>query len=173
MSSYQDVVGPHLGPGFVYSELVKRGSPRHALPPEKWWPRMVRPLQLANLLRERMRARGARGLRIQAAFRPSGGAALSQHKFNRALDLDLLPGDQTPDLRRAFAEEATKLYCELGSTEEIGIGLYGRPKSEATLRVHVDCGARTRQWHYYGQLKLTGPKTDLRRIAERLGLDVP
>jgi hypothetical protein len=169
--AYIDVVGPHLGPGFVYSELVKRGSPRHVLPPEKWWPRMVRPLQLANLLRQRMLERGARGLRIQAAFRPEGGAALSQHKFNRALDLDLLPGDY--DHARAFAEEATKLYCELGGSEEIGIGLYGRPKSEATIRVHLDCGARTRQWHYYGNLKLSGERTDLRRIASRLGLALP
>jgi hypothetical protein len=132
---------------------------------------MVRPLQLANLLRQRMLERGARGLRIQAAFRPEGGAALSQHKFNRALDLDLLPGDY--DHARAFAEEATKLYCELGGSEEIGIGLYGRPKSEATIRVHLDCGARTRQWHYYGNLKLSGERTDLRRIASRLGLALP
>jgi hypothetical protein len=168
--AYIDVVGPALAPGFVYSELVKRTA-RHMLPPEKWWPRMVRPLELANLLRERMLARGAKGLRIQAAYRPAGGAALSQHKFNRALDLDLLPGDYGH--ARAFAEEATKLYCELGGQEEIGIGLYGRPKSEATIRVHVDCGARTRQWHYYGKLKLTGERTDLVRIAKRLGLAVP
>lgn len=167
---YESVVAEALAPGFAFRELVRGGNPRKALPPEKWWPRMIRPLQIANLLRDRMLARGARGLVIHAAYRPLGGAKLSQHKFNRALDLDLLPGDY--HLAGAFAEEATRLYCELGGSEALGVGLYGRPGKEATIRVHIDC-ARTRQWHYYGQLKLTGTRTDLVRIAKRLGLTVP
>lgn len=171
--AYLDVVGPHLGPGFVFGELVKKGSPRLAMPPEKWWPRMCRPLDLANLLRLRMLGRGARGLRIQAAYRPEGGAKLSAHKVNRALDLDLLPGDNTPELRRAFAEEAARLYCELGASEAIGIGMYGRPGTQATMRVHLDCGAKTRNWLYYGALKLTGKRTEMPLIAARLGLKLP
>jgi hypothetical protein len=172
--AYIDVVGPHLGPGFVYSELVKRGSPRHVLPPEKWWPRMVRPLQLANLLRSRMLERGARGLRIQAAFRPLGGALASQHKTNRALDLDLLPEDY--ELAGAYAEEAVRLLCEMAPTESLGVGIYGRRKTYRTIRVHLDVGKhaeRDRGWQISGRNEYPMHDSDMLAIAERLGLTLP
>lgn len=168
--AYIDVVGPHLAPGFVYSELVKR-TPRHMLPPEKWWARMVRPLQLANLLRERMLARGARGLRIQAAYRPMGGAKNSAHKSNRALDLDLLPGDTTPELKSAFYEEAVKIWCEIGHDESIGLGLYCPRGKLAGLRVHIDVGhaSKSRTWQNVPTVRPPAARV----IAAKLGLAAP
>lgn len=132
---------------------------------------MVRPLQLANLLRERMLLRGARGLRIQAAFRPLGGVKTSAHKHNRALDLDLLPGDFTPELKAAFYEEAVKLYCELGHAEVLGLGLYCARGKQAGLRVHLDAGHGFKSRTWQGVPSIRPPACHV--IATRLGLTLP
>ena len=112
--TYADTLAPELGRGFSYGEIVKPGSTRHAMPPEYMWRRLLPTLGLANELRARMQARRTiAGLRVNAAYRPRGGAANSQHKFNRALDLDLLPGDaKTPGMQTAYYEEAVKLWID-------------------------------------------------------------
>ena len=88
-----------LGHGFVFRELARlRGllgglrseSTSHMLPPPSCWHRMVPTLALAQVLRDRMVAEGAHGLRIAAAYRPAGGEDRSLHKVNAALDLDLV-----------------------------------------------------------------------------------
>lgn len=167
--SYQDVVSGALAPGFVYSELV-RNDARHMMPPEKWWPRMVRPLELANLLRERMLERGLKhGIRLQAAYRPMGGAPNSAHKHNRALDLDITPGDYA--LKDAFYEEAVRLWCELGHDESIGLGLYCARGNQAGIRVHIDVGhaSRSRTWQNVPSARPPAARV----IAKRLGLAAP
>lgn len=128
-----------IGQGFALGELVQLGSPRRAEPPRKLWRRMVPTLALAIELRARMVAAGARGLEVHAAYRPEGGADDSQHKYNAALDLDLLPGDDR--LRWTYVEVAAKLWREHRHLAT-GIGTYARAGSMMTRRVHIDTGYR-------------------------------
>lgn len=169
MSTYQSILAPELGRGFSYGEIVA-GSRTHALPPPYMRPRLVPTLALANRLRAAMLARGARGLRIQAAYRPKGGAALSMHKFNRALDLDLLEADDIPEMRLAYYEEGVRLWiaaCSEGL--EVGLGLYCPRDVCAGRRIHLDVGYRTRTWQH----GWAAGAPDAKLIAARLGLALP
>lgn len=145
--SYEGYLGglDLLGRGFVARELV-RGGPRHALPPRGLWPRMVATLALANELRARMVAAGARGLLVTAAYRPVGGEQDSQHKHNAALDLDLLPGDA---LDRVYARVAAELWREHIDLRA-GVGTYAPEGARWTRRVHIDTGYRFRCWQGLG-----------------------
>lgn len=134
-----------LGRGFVVRELI-RGGPRHTLPPRALWPRMVATLALANELRDRMLAAGARGLLVTAAYRPVGGEQDSQHKQNAALDLDLLPGDA---LDRVYARVAAELWHEHIDLR-VGAGTYAPDGAQWTRRVHIDTGYRFRCWQGLG-----------------------
>lgn len=171
---YAELLRPHLTPGFSFRELVN-GTQNHAMPPRAMWSRIIRPLQLANILRVRMIVNHkARGLLLHASFRPKGGAATSQHKYNRALDLDLLPQDY--DKAKAFAAEAVRLFCEFGPTESLGLGLYGRFKSCATIRVHLDVGKHSeldRGWQIVGQREVGLKASDIPIIAKREGWVLP
>lgn len=142
-----------LDRGFSYGELVRprfrdlRG--RYREPPRETWGRMAPTLALANELRGRLRKpkdgqEGVRGLRVAAAYRPTGGARRSQHKFNAALDLDLLPGDRTAT--RRFYEAAVRLWCEFGVPMKMGLGLYCPAGARGGIRVHLDTGFRCRTW---------------------------
>ncbi len=165
--AYGEALADFLAPGFALHELVRNGSPRLALPPEKFWHRMAPTLLLANELRRRMKEHGAKGLRVNAAYRPNGGAPSSQHKANRALDLDLIPGDY--DKARVYYEEAVKLWCEAGCEQEVGLGLYCPRDVQAGIRVHLDTGFRTRTWQHGANSGVA----DAKLIAKRLGLTLP
>jgi len=166
--TYEEVIKDHLSPGFDYGELVKPGNRRFVLPPKHMWRRMFAPLALANRLRDRMMELGAGGLVINAAYRPLGGAPNSQHKFNRALDLDLLPQDMTEAMKSMYYEEAVRLWVSAGE-HRVGLGLYCARDACAGRRVHLDVGYRTRTWqHGYA-----AGSPDALLIAERLGLEVP
>jgi hypothetical protein len=152
--SYLDHQGL-LGRGFAYRELVKpwgrdmRGRFRE--PPRDMWARMVPTLALANEIRLWMRegTDGARGLRVAAAFRPRGGARMSQHKRNAALDLDLLPGDY--HLTHEYYRMAVRLWCEYGRDMKMGLGLYCSPRRKDGIRIHIDTGYRARSWQISGK----------------------
>ncbi len=142
------------GRGFSVGELVK---PRHRdlrgkfkAPPPDLWQRMGPTLALANELRLWMREGddGARGLRVAAAYRPTGGARYSQHKRNAALDLDLFPSDY--DLTRDYYEAAVRLWCEYGRDLKMGLGLYCSSNRRDGIRVHIDTGYRCRSWQISG-----------------------
>jgi hypothetical protein len=169
--TYNAMVEPYLGPGFSYRELVHEGLQNKQLPPAAMRSRIIRPLQLANELRNRMKSRGARGLLIAAAYRPKGGAAMSQHKFNRALDLDLIPGDY--ELAQGFVIEAVNMLCVLGANENLRLGIYGRPGSCASIRVHIDTAPGARGWQHYGSKVLTLAQSDIPKVAAKMGLQVP
>lgn len=145
MSTYADLLDglDLLGHGFSFAEIVREGSPRHTIPPPRLWSRMAPTLHLANELRARMVAAGARGLRVAAAYRPLGGADDSQHKHNAALDLDLLPGDER--LQVVFARTAAHLWREHEDLR-VGIGTYAPGGGLWTNRVHIDTGYRFRCW---------------------------
>lgn len=137
-----------LGKGFAFREIVKPDSPRHALPPAELWHRMVPTLALAHVVREAMKDRGARGLRIAAAYRPAGGEADSVHKVNGALDLDLLPGDGM------LADELAEVVAEVWAAHrhlEMGAGTYAPDGRLWTNRVHIDTGFRHRCWQGTGR----------------------
>lgn len=152
-----------LGHGFVFRELARlRGvlgglqseSTSHMLPPPSCWHRMVPTLALAQVLRDRMVAEGATGLRIAAAYRPAGGEDRSLHKVNAALDLDLLPADLGFD--HVFARIAAELWREHRHLKA-GIGTYapalkgGTTAALWTRRVHLDTGYRFRAWQGTGR----------------------
>lgn len=143
-----------LGKGFVFREAVRSGSPRHVLPPVRLWHRFVASFALANELRARMVAEGARGLRVNAAYRPQGGEADSQHRYNAALDLDLLPGDAGGPMGKVFARVAAQLWREHEDLE-VGLGTYAPDGALWSNRVHIDTGYRFRCWQGTGR----DPKT--------------
>ena len=139
-----------LGHGFAYRELVRLSSPRHVLPPRRLWPRMAATLALANEMRARMVAAGARGLTVAAAYRPLGGENDSQHKHNAALDLDLLSADQGGSMGSELARTAAELWREHEDLEA-GVGTYARDGRLWTNRVHIDTGYRFRCWQGTGR----------------------
>jgi hypothetical protein len=167
---YKTFLGPHLGPGFGFREIVNQ-TRTHELPPRKMWPAMVRTLQLANELRDRIMKRGARGLLCNAAYRPKGGSLFSAHKKNIALDLDLMPGDY--DMATGFVLEAVSMLCTHGATERLRIGVYGRPGSCASIRIHIDTNSGARGWQHYGGRELSLAKSDITTMAAKLGLKIP
>lgn len=152
--TYQEYLQPFdvLGRGFVFAELVRDPArdpqQRKALPPVSMWPAMVPTLRLALMLRDRMRAAGARGLAVHAAYRPHGGEAGSRHKHNAALDLDLLPGDG--HLAGVFARAAAVLWREHEDLQ-VGLGTYAPEGRLWTNRVHLDTGYRHRCWQGIGR----------------------
>lgn len=151
--SYEASTAALLAPGFTYAELVNPSKHNKQLPPESLQPNIGPALILANTLRARMLERfpTLAGIKLAAAYRPKGGASKSQHKFNRALDLDLFPADY--DKTGAWYEEAVRLWCETGGAEgtfAMGLGLYCGPRSTGGIRVHVDVGLRARTWQMQG-----------------------
>ncbi len=185
--TYESYLRRHglLDRGFGFGELVKRR--RHdwrgkfKAPPQDLWHRMGPTLALANELRLWMREgdedTAARGLRVAAAYRPTGGARLSQHKRNAALDLDLLRSDY--DLTRPYYETAVRLWCEYGRDMKMGLGLYCGSGVLGGIRVHLDTGYRCRSWQISGGRSLkpytySGRRVPLAvHIARRMGLVPP
>lgn len=174
-SDYRDFLATHGSPGFSPGEIVDFG-PRKELPPVHLRENIKRTLHVANVLRERMINRGARGLLCHAAFRPLGGALRSAHKRNYALDLDLINSDiermhaQGVDLRAAYAEESVIMWCEIGAEYDLGLGHYGAEHSQRTLRVHIDT-TKCRSWQHAGSHIVRPPSTVI--IAKKLGLTLP
>lgn len=167
---YRSTIADALEPGFGFAEICRPGSRTHMLPPRHKWRRIIRPLQVANELRKRMMEKyGAKGLKCNAAFRPVGGAAMSMHKRNSALDLDLLPGDYK--LTTDYYAEAVRLWCEVGEHEAMGLGFYAPGDSCGGIRVHVDLGfySHSRCWQHGAHPGVA----DQIIIAKRLGLTLP
>lgn len=162
---------PHFKPGEILANVYNK-----SLPPPKLWNNIVAPLFVANLLRARMARYEIDGLRVNAAYRPEGGASNSQHKHNRALDLDLLPSDvkRIPGLKNTYYREAVALWCELGGDTgdyPMGLGLYCGAKLKGGIRVHIDIGYRARTWQLSGKNYIKPPLA--RRLAAELNLTPP
>jgi uncharacterized protein YcbK (DUF882 family) len=156
-----------LGHGFAYTELVSwKGLHRKRMPPRYMWDRIIPAMQFANALRWHMVAAGARGLNIVAAYRPIGGAKYSQHKYNRALDLDLLRGDY--HLATEYYRVAAGLYeSVLADGFRAGLGFYCGPTATGGIRVHIDVGrSRSSSWTISGG-KQWSPSPLLQRILSQ------
>lgn len=135
-----------LDRGFGFGEIVRGATAaRHSRPPRDLWPRIVPTLALALELRARMLAHGASGLLVAAAFRPHGGAADSRHKFNAAIDLDLLAADDRDRLAGVFARVAAQLWRDHEHLRA-GVGTYAPDGRLWSYRVHLDTGWRFRCW---------------------------
>ncbi len=165
-----------LGHGFSYSELVSRWSYRKRPPPRDRWHNLVLTLAAANEFRARCRAAGAAdGLSVAATYRPIGGARRSQHKTNRAIDLDRIGGGGP-----AYFAEAVRFWCEYGRRLDMGLGLYTwGSKSKGGIRVHIDTGYGVRSWHgirsSFGRpYTINGRRYGLPiYLAHSMGLDAP
>jgi hypothetical protein len=181
LDDYRAIIAPHCGPAFAFREICKPPNVRFQVPPFAMARRMIPTLELANELRLRMSYRcdregwGFHGLRVNAAFRPRGGAPNSQHKHNRALDLDLMFRDWDPatvdrstEIRRAWYEVAVGLWLELGREERIGLGLYCSRGRDYGVRVHIDTGYGYRTWQIAGVSTGIHPPCT-HAIADRLG----
>lgn len=112
------------------------------VPRQEWWVRIIRPLQLAERLREIVGP-----LSIGNGFRPRnlnakvGGSRGSKHVVFRALDLDLV--DTSVVNCETFYNEAVGIWVHEGRALKMGIGLYSPWRGR---RVHIDCGASYRRW---------------------------
>lgn len=168
--TYAEILAPQLGRGFTIGEIVIPGSRTHREPPAYMRPRMLPVLACANDLRARMVAAGCRGLRVQAAYRPVGGARYSQHKTNRALDLDLLHDDDAQIMREAYYRTAVQAWVDwCASGLAVGLGFYCPQDFRAGRRVHIDVGYRTRTWQH----GWAAGAPDAELICAELGLEVP
>lgn len=185
--TYEEYLGKDrlglTGRGFNFSELVKprrkdwRG--KFKAPPPDLWQRMGPTLALANELRMSMLEGedGARGLRVAAAYRPTGGARYSQHKRNAALDLDLLPSDY--DLTGEFYKTAVHIWSLYGTELKMGLGLYCASNRRDGIRVHIDTGYRCRSWQISGGRSLKPYRHNDRAVplavhmCREMGLKVP
>lgn len=120
------------------------------------WKNILAPLALAHLLRERMKAAGAGGLVVAAAYRPRSRRKSSKHKLNAALDLDLLAADH--ELAEHYLIAGASIWAAHKHLK-VGIGSYHPKATRRTRRLHVDAGVRwTRTaWQYSGDLVIKPP----------------
>lgn len=160
---------------FRYGEIVNAQGDCQK-PPHRVWPRMVLTLAAVQLLRELW----GRQVKIIAAYRPGNvGASNSQHKTNRALDVDYY-SDDPAELREWFLL-ATRFWCDHGPVLKMGFGLYtGGTRSLGGNRVHIDTGWVGRTWQgVYKQgfkkpWNVTGRAAQLSvKLAYDNGWDVP
>lgn len=172
-----------LDHGFYFTELVD-GSSNHRQPAPMFWKNLARTLALANVFRERVRAAGgAAGCNVAAAYRPSGGASNSAHKYGKALDLDAVKPRNTA----VYFAEAVRLWCEFGRRFDMGLGLYTWSRWNKTgIRVHLDTGHGCRSWQgvslgpkFARPYKILGSDGRVHQLglpvylANQMGLDVP
>lgn len=136
MSSYLRYLEDHCRGGhFAPRELCVPGSRTKAEPPQAMWRRILPTLRAANLLRRIW----GEPIVCVAAYRPEGGARYSQHKFNRALDLDCAKGSNVDRWR----EVCSRVFDEL----DVSMGHY----LNAPRRVHIDTRGRRATWLYDAQ----------------------
>lgn len=178
IDDYRAIIAPHCGPHFSFGEICRRTSPRHRVPPFALARNIIPTLEAANELRIRLAYRcdlegwPFHGLRVNAAYRPQGGSPNSQHKKNRALDLDLAFVDWDPAtvrhskaIRTAWYEVAVAFWEEL---EIAALGLYCSRGMQHGVRVHIDCRPGRATWQHAGSTAIHPPCAYA--IAERLDL---
>lgn len=152
--------GRLTGAGFSAPELASTSNtnPRKRHPPEKFWNNIVATLEVASMLRLILvKQHHATGLRIHAAYRPKGGAKFSQHKKNRALDLQLLLSETR--LAADFYKEAAIFWSRYGDYYKMGLGLYCGEKATSGVRIHIDTGYKKRTWQMLQGKKFKPPIT--------------
>lgn len=178
-----------FGHGFSYDEVVEKGNPRKQVPEKRsYWPDFALALAAANAFRERAMAEvpGLKGLRVNAAYRPNGGAENSAHKRARALDLDRIGGYKLTGGRNYF-RCAVRFWCQYGKTLGMGCGLYTWAAStlvKGGIRFHIDVLHGCRSWQGVGAGFRRPFKIKDRagryayyglavQLAQEMGLDVP
>lgn len=183
LAEYGIVLASELGQGFALGELVRAGSRRHRLPPRPFLGNMLPTLRLANTLRRAVLSRDVdahgpiigpigTGLAVAAAYRPEGGAKGSRHKWNQAIDLDLLGGSQLDHelaFRRYYRAAVLVWYTAAASGLRVGLGLYCNRDRCAGRRVHLDVGFKTRTWQHGWDTETS----DALLILRELGLPDP
>ncbi len=182
LAEYGAILAPELGRGFALGELVRPGSRRHRLPPRPFLGNMLPTLAVANTLRRAVLSRDVdahapivgpigTGLAVAAAYRPEGGSRRSRHKWNQALDLDLIGAglDSELGMRRYYRAAVLVWYTAAASGLRVGLGLYCNRDRCAGRRVHLDVGYRTRTWQHGWDTETS----DALLILRELGLPDP
>lgn len=130
----------HFTPREVCS--MRKAKNAIAIPPSKYWERIIPALKLAEELRAIVGP-----LYVGNGYRPRdynkavGGSWRSQHIQFRALDLDLI--ERGVVNQETFYEEACKIFLDRGKELKMGLGLY-RPWRGT--RIHIDIGYSFRHW---------------------------
>ena len=179
LDDYRAIIAPHCGPAFAFREICRPPDRRFQVPPFVMARRIIPVMEAANELRLRMAYRCDRegwafhGLRPAAAYRPLGGARNSQHKENRAVDLDVMFCDWDPatvphsvDFRRAWYEVLVGMWLE-EQKNKMGLGLYCSRGRDYGVRGHIDFGYLTRTWQISGPSNTIHPPCTI-AIAHRL-----
>ena len=138
---------------FKEDELVVPGYYRKQPPPPELFPNLVVPMAMTMLVRQGMKSLGFGPLSVVATYRPSGGAAKSLHKVNRAIDLS--PAKKTKAACQALMLCARWVY-QKHEHLAIGVGTYG-PHMDRTTLLHIDvCGRKGRKsWRHHKGASVT------------------
>lgn len=125
--------------------VMRRVAPAVAIPPAKFWARMIPTLLLAEEIRDLIEC----PLQVGNGYRPKdynkavGGSRRSQHIQFRALDLDLPRSRRGIALQEEFYETAAELFLVKGKELKMGLGLYRHNRG---TRIHIDTGYSYRHW---------------------------
>lgn len=118
------------------TKMRKTPGPSYAIPPRKYWPRMIATLQVVDQIRDDwgLPVNVYNGYRPEDYNKAVGGAPGSRHQWFEALDL-MPVGD-----RDDFATLVASYYLK---TPDMAMGVYGEPGR--VTGVHVDMH-RKRTW---------------------------
>lgn len=126
---------------------MRRAKNAIAIPPRKFWERIIPALLLAEEIRSLIEC----PLQVGNGYRPRdynkavGGSMFSQHIQFRALDLDLSKwrGIEGIVLQETFYETACEIFLSRGKELKMGLGLYRHNRG---TRIHIDTGYSYRHW---------------------------
>lgn len=124
---------------------MRRAGNAIAIPPFKFWERIIPTLRLAEEIRSLIEC----PLQVGNGYRPRdynkavGGSMFSQHIQFRALDLDLPRSRRGIALQEELYETAAELFLSKGKELKMGLGLYRHNRGS---RIHIDTGYGYRHW---------------------------
>lgn len=114
-----------------------------AIPPERYWPRMIQTLRMGYMP---LRRTWGRPIRILSGYRPPdynvaiGGESNSRHMWFEGIDL--APADATAEDKRQFALLLASFWIANRKRLLMGLGIYGRQAPSG----HIDTGYADRSW---------------------------
>jgi len=115
-------------------------KPRHDEPPRELWGNLIAVAKLAQQIRDLY----GEPIWVSSAWRPKwyndavGGAPNSAHIKAGAVDLNVLPGQRTPERTKRLEQATAKVWLLDGTAN--GFGVYGG------ARTHIDVVNGRRKW---------------------------
>lgn len=120
--------------------LPKAKPPKHDEPPRELWPDLIKVAEVAQAIRELY----GEPLWVSTAWRPPwynqavGGSKGSAHQFAAAADLNVMPGDRTPERTKRLEQAGATVWRN--DNRARGFGVY------RGSRIHIDVYGRKRSW---------------------------